>query len=94
MTRWPDGRLRAGHSEMAARVLPLATAVAVPNRRMERLDVPISALAKRVGVNRATLSRTLAGETWPAWDLITSMAFELDAPEALTEARKSLPPMD
>jgi transcriptional regulator with XRE-family HTH domain len=75
-------------------VLPLAAAVRVLKARLDRTGQPLAGVARRIGVNRTTLSRMLYGESWPAWDLVTRMAAELEAPEALDAVRDALPPLD
>jgi len=82
------------HVDQAARVLPLAAAVRVLKGRLRQIGVPLTVVARRMGVNRTTLSRMLDGESWPAWDLVTRMAAVLEVPEALDAAREALPPLD
>lgn len=80
VTRWPDGGIRQGAALTAERhrqVLRLAAIVRDLTATIKARDVNLSALARRVGVNRSTVGRILNGEQWPSFTVLEGLAHDL-----------------
>jgi len=88
---WPSGELKDDIPEpWRTKAADQAAFVDLMAKRIKRNKTNVQAVARDMGVSRSTIDRMMSGQSWPSFDLLTSMArsvnywevwLALDAPD-------------
>ena len=72
---WPIGEVKGALGEpWRTKALDQAAFVRLMAARIKRNKTNIQAVAREMGVSRSTLDRLMLGQSWPSFDLLTSMS--------------------
>lgn len=75
LTAWPVGTIKADIPEpWGTKAADQAAWVQLMEARIKRNKTNIAALAREMGVARGSIDSLMRGQTWPGFDLFTSMA--------------------
>lgn len=75
LTLWPSGQVKPEVPEpWRTKARDQAAFVDLMAQRIKRNKTNVQAVSRDMRVSRSTLDRMMAGESWPSFDLLTSMA--------------------
>jgi lambda repressor-like predicted transcriptional regulator len=87
---WPGGEVKDSIEEpWRSKALYLSAFVTLMAARIKRNKTNLQAVARDMGVSRSTLDRLMLGQSWPSFDVLTSMSISVNYEEIWGDLTRS-----